>query len=44
MDDIVVIAKNESEDNAIFISQTESASLNDLSLDADIPDDVSDTE
>jgi hypothetical protein len=44
MDDIAAIAKNELEDNAIFIAQTEIACLDDLSLEGDIPKDVSDTE
>jgi hypothetical protein len=42
--DIAAIAENESEENAISIAQTEIACLDDLSLDGDIPDDVSDTE
>ena len=44
MHDIAAIAENESEENAISIAQTEIACLDDLSLDGDIPDDVSDTE
>jgi hypothetical protein len=43
VDDITAITKNESEENAVFIAQTEIAFLNNLSLDGDIHDDVSDT-
>jgi hypothetical protein len=35
---------NQSEENAILITQTEIACLNNLSLEGDIPDNVSDTE
>jgi hypothetical protein len=44
MEDIPVIAKNESEENAIFIAQTGIACLNNLYLEGDVPDDISDTE
>ncbi len=44
MDCIADIAKNESEENAIYIAQTEIDCLDDLSLEGDIPEDVSDTD
>ena len=44
VDDIAAIAENETEENAIFIARTEIACLDELSLDGDIPDDVSATE
>jgi hypothetical protein len=44
VDDICAIAENMSEENAIFIAQTEIDCLDDLSLEGDIPDDVSDSE
>ncbi len=44
MGDIPAIAENESEENAIFIAQTEIDCLDDLSLEGDIPEDVSDTD
>ncbi len=44
VNDILDIAKNESKENAIFIAQTEIACLHDLSLEGDIPEDVSDTD
>ena len=44
VDYIADIAKNESEENAIFIAQTEIDCLDDLSLEGDIPEDVSDTD
>jgi hypothetical protein len=44
VDDIAAITKNESEEKAIFIAQTETACLNDLSLDGDIPNDILDTD
>jgi hypothetical protein len=40
--DISDIAENESKDNAIFIAHTEIDWLDDLSLEGDVPDDVSD--
>jgi hypothetical protein len=43
VDDIAAIAKNVTMENAIFIAQTEIACLDDLSLDGDIPDNVSNT-
>jgi hypothetical protein len=43
VDDIAAIAKNATMENAIFIAQTEISCLDDLSLDGDIPDDVSNT-
>jgi hypothetical protein len=43
VDDIAAIAENATMENAIFIAQTEISCLDDLSLDGDIPDDVSDT-
>jgi hypothetical protein len=42
VDNIAVISKNETEENAIFIAQTEIACLDNLSLEGDIPDDVLD--
>jgi hypothetical protein len=44
VDNIVAIAENESNENAIYIAQTEIAYLADLSLDGDILDDISDNE
>ena len=44
VDDIAAIAENETNENAIFIAQTEIDCLDDLSLEGDIPDDVSDTD
>jgi hypothetical protein len=44
VDDITAINENESDENAIFILQPEIACLNHLSLDGDIPDDVSHTD
>ena len=41
---MAVISKNESNQNAIFIAEMEIACLNKLSLDGDVPDDVSDSE
>ncbi len=43
VNDIAKITENELEDNTIFIAQTEINCLDDLSLDGDVPDDVSDT-
>ncbi len=40
----MAIAKKESNENAIYIAQTEIACLDDLSLDGDILDDISDNE
>jgi hypothetical protein len=39
VDDITVIAKNESEENAIIFALTEIACLDNLSLEGDIPHD-----
>ena len=44
VDNIADIAENESEQNAIYIAQTEIDCLDDLSLEGDIPEDVSDTD
>jgi hypothetical protein len=44
VDDIAEIAENEIEENAILIAQTEISCLDDLSIEGDIPDDISDTE
>ncbi len=44
LDNIVAVAENVTMENAIFIAQTEIACLDDLSLNGDIPDDVSDTD
>jgi hypothetical protein len=44
VDDIAEIAENETEENAILIAQTEISCLDDLSIEGDIPEDVSDTE
>jgi hypothetical protein len=41
--DILDITENESKDNAIFIAQTEIGWLDDLSLEGDVSDNVSDT-
>jgi hypothetical protein len=41
VDDIAAIAENVSHENAIFIAQTEITCLDDLSLDGDIPGNVS---
>jgi hypothetical protein len=43
VDDITAIAENVTMENAIFIAQTEIACLDNLSLDRDIPNNVSDT-
>ena len=43
VDDIAEIAENETGENAVLIAQTEIDCLDDLSLEGDIPDDVSDT-
>ena len=42
VNDILDIAENESKENAIFIAQTEINWLDDLSLEGDVPDDISD--
>jgi hypothetical protein len=42
--DIAQIAENETEENAILIAQTEISCLDDLSIEGDIPEDISDTE
>jgi hypothetical protein len=44
VDNIAEIAENETEENAILIAQTEISCLDDLSIEGDIPADVSDTE
>jgi hypothetical protein len=44
VDDIAEIAENETEENAILIAQTEISCLDDLSIEGDIPEDISDTE
>ena len=44
VDDIAEIAENETEENAILIARTEISCLDDLSLEGDIPEDVSDIE
>ncbi len=41
VDDIAEIAENETEENAVLIAQTEIDCIDDLSLERDIPDDVS---
>lgn len=41
--DIAVVCWNESQEDAILIAQSEIALLDDISLDDDIPDDLSDT-
>jgi hypothetical protein len=38
---IAAITENMSDENAIFIAETEIGYLNDLSLEGDIPDDLS---
>jgi uncharacterized protein (UPF0147 family) len=44
VDDIAEIVENETEENAILIAQTEISCLDDLSIEGDIPEDVSDIE
>jgi hypothetical protein len=44
VDDIAEIAKKETEENAILIAQTEISCLDDLSIEGDIPEDISNTE
>jgi hypothetical protein len=44
VDGIAKIAENETEENAILIVQTEISCLDDLSIEGDIPEDISDTE
>jgi hypothetical protein len=39
-----IVDENESNENAIFIAQTESSCLDNLTSEGDIPDDVSDNE
>jgi hypothetical protein len=41
VDDIAAVTENMSEENAILIAETEIAYLDDLSLEGDIPDDLS---
>jgi hypothetical protein len=43
VDDIAEIAENETEENAVLIAQTDISCLDELSLEGDIPDDVSET-
>jgi hypothetical protein len=43
VDDITKIAENETEENAILNAQTEISCLDDLSIEGDIPEDVSNT-
>jgi hypothetical protein len=43
VNEISDIAENESKDNAIYIAQAEIDWLDDVSLEGDVPDDVSDT-
>jgi hypothetical protein len=44
VDDIAAVSENLSQENAIYIAQTEIGYLDELSLEGDIPDDVSDSE
>jgi hypothetical protein len=44
VDNIAEIAENETEENAILIAQTEISCLDDLSIEGDIPEDVSNME
>jgi hypothetical protein len=44
VDGIAEIAENETEENAILIAQTEISCLDDVSIEGDIPEDISDTE
>jgi hypothetical protein len=44
VDDIAEIAENETEENAILIAQTEISCLLDLSIEGEIPEDISNTE
>jgi hypothetical protein len=44
VDDIAEIAENKTEENTILIAQTEISCLDDLSIEGDIPEDISDTE
>ena len=44
VDDIAAIAELDTDENAIIIAQAEIDYLDDLSLEGDIPDDVSDIE
>jgi hypothetical protein len=44
VDDIAAIAENDSDENAILIAQTEIACLDNLYLEGDIPDNISDSE
>jgi hypothetical protein len=41
VEDIAAVAQNETMENAIFIAQTEIAMLDELSLEGDLPDDIS---
>jgi hypothetical protein len=44
VDGIAEIAENKTEENAILIAQTEISCLDDLSIEGDIPGDISETE
>jgi hypothetical protein len=44
VDDICAFAKNESMEDAIIMAKNEISCLDDLSLEGDIPEDVSDEE
>ena len=44
VDNIAKIAENETEENAILIARAEISCLDDLSIEGDIPEDVSDVE
>jgi hypothetical protein len=44
VEDIADVAENLTEENAIYIAQTEMACLDDMSLDGDLPDDMSEPE
>ena len=41
VEDIEAVAQNETMENAIFIAQTEIAMIDELSLEGDLPDDIS---
>jgi hypothetical protein len=44
VDDIAAVAENLTEENAIFIAETEIDCLDELSLEGDVPDDLSEPE
>jgi hypothetical protein len=44
VDGIAEIAENETEENAILIAQTEISCLDNLSIEGNIPEDISNTE